>query len=117
MEAASRGASEAGGTTVAILPGGDRRHANAYSQVVIPTDLGEARNVLIVRTADALIAIGGGFGTLSEIAFALKTGTPVVSLGSWELEKAGAPKGRLMEAGSAAEAIRLALQAITDARR
>ena len=103
MEAAARGASEAGGTTIAILPGSDRREANEYSQIAIPTDMGEARNVLIVRAADVVIAVGGEFGTLSEIAFSLKTGTPVVSLGSWELEKAGAPTGTLAEAGSAAE--------------
>jgi uncharacterized protein (TIGR00725 family) len=109
MEAASRGASEAGGATVALLPGADRRHANPFSQIVIPTGMGEARNVLIVRAADALIAIGGEFGTLSEIAFALKIGKPVISLGSWDLEKAGAPAGTLTPAGDAAGAVRAAL--------
>lgn len=113
MEAASRGAVEAGGTTVALLPDADRKHANPYSQVVIPTGMGEARNVLIVRAADAVIAVGGGFGTLSEIAFALKTGKPVVSLGSWDLEKAGAPPGSLIRAESPAAAVAAALDALT----
>ncbi|HEY7875563.1 MAG TPA: TIGR00725 family protein [Actinomycetota bacterium] len=111
MEAAAKGASEAGGTTVAILPGADRRRANAYSDIVIPTDMGEARNVLIVRTADALIALGGEFGTLSEIAFALKIGKPVVSFGSWDLERAGAPAGTLIVADSPKAAAEAALRA------
>ena len=72
MEAACRGAKEAGGTTVGILPGADRAAANPFVDVAIPTGLGEARNALVVRAADAVIAIGGGYGTLSEIALALK---------------------------------------------
>ena len=110
MEAASRGAVEAGGTTLAILPGDDRRHANPYAQIVIPTGMGEARNVLIVRAADVVIAVGGEFGTLSEIAFALRIGKPVVSLGSWDLEKAGAPPGTLAQVGSAPDAVRMAIE-------
>jgi uncharacterized protein (TIGR00725 family) len=86
MEAACRGANEAGGTTVGILPGADRAAANRYVGVAIPTGLGEARNALVVRSADALVAIGGGYGTLSEVAFALKAGKPVVGLGSWAIE-------------------------------
>ena len=85
MEAASKGAYEAGGVTIGILPGSDRREANAFVKVAIPTGMGEARNALVVRTADAVIAIGGEWGTLSEIALARKTGKPVVGLGSWEL--------------------------------
>lgn len=114
MDAACRGASEAGGTTVAILPGDDRRDANPYAQIVLTTGLGEARNVLIVRSADAVIAIGGEFGTLSEIAFALKVGTPVIALDSWDLEKAGAPPGVLARASSPAEAVDLALARARD---
>lgn len=91
MEAACRGAREAGGTTVGILPGTSRSEANPYLSVAVPTGLGEARNALIVRAADALIALYGEFGTLSEIALALKTGVPVVGIGSWELSKGGAP--------------------------
>jgi uncharacterized protein (TIGR00725 family) len=86
MEAACRGAREAGGTTVGLLPGTDRAEANEFVDVVIPTGLGEARNALVVRAADALIAVGGGYGTLSEIALALKAGKRVAGLGTWEIE-------------------------------
>lgn len=86
MEAACRGAREAGGTTVGILPGTDRAAANPYVDIAIPTGLGEARNALVVRAADALVAVGGGYGTLSEIALALKAGKRVVGLGSWEID-------------------------------
>jgi uncharacterized protein (TIGR00725 family) len=86
MEAACRGAKESGGVTVGILPGTDRAAANAFVDVAIPTGLGEARNALVVRAADALIAVGGGYGTLSEIALALKAGKRVVGLDSWEIE-------------------------------
>jgi uncharacterized protein (TIGR00725 family) len=86
MEAACRGAKEAGGTTVGLLPGRDRDDANPYVDIAVPTGLGEARNALVVRTADALIAIGRGYGTLSEIALALRTGKRVVGLGTWEIE-------------------------------
>lgn len=89
MTAACRGATSAGGTTVALLPGSDRAAANPYVSVALPTGLGEVRNALIVRAVDGLIAVGGGYGTLSEIAFALKTGRPVVGLRSWELGAAG----------------------------
>ena len=85
MEAAARGARSAGGVTVGILPGPDRLAANPHIQIGVATDLGQARNVVLVRSADGLIAIGGGYGTLSEIAIALKTGKPVVSIGSWDL--------------------------------
>jgi uncharacterized protein (TIGR00725 family) len=86
MEAACRGAKDGGGTTVGILPGTDRSEANEFVDVAIPTGLGEARNALVVRAADALIAVGGGYGTLSEIALALKAGKRVVGLGSWDIE-------------------------------
>jgi uncharacterized protein (TIGR00725 family) len=86
MEAACRGAKAQGGTTVGILPGADRRAANPHVDVAVATGLGEARNPLVVRAADALIAVGGGYGTLSEIALALRTGVSVVGLGTWEIE-------------------------------
>jgi uncharacterized protein (TIGR00725 family) len=86
MEAACSGAKEAGGTTIGILPGSDRSAANEHVDFAIPTGLGEARNALVVRAADALVAVGGGYGTLSEIAFALKAGKRVVGLGSWDIE-------------------------------
>ena len=110
MEAACRGAKSAGATTVGLLPGRDRRDANAHVDVAIPTGLGEARNALVVRAADALIAVGGGFGTLSEIALALKGGTPVVGIGSWELSRGGQPERVLLEARDAPEAVELALE-------
>jgi uncharacterized protein (TIGR00725 family) len=86
MEAASKGAREAGGTTLGLLPGTDRRDANAWLSVAVPTGMGEMRNTLVVRAADGVIAVGGVWGTLSEIAFARKTGKPVVGLQSWDLD-------------------------------
>ena len=86
MEAACRGAKEAGGLTVGILPGSDSSDANPFVDVVVPTGLGEARNALVVAAADVVIAIGGGYGTLSEIALALKAGKRVIGLGTWEIE-------------------------------
>ena len=95
MEAACRGAKEAGGTTVGILPGTDRSDANEFVDVPIATGLGEGRNAILVRSAEALIAIGGGYGTLSEIALALRRGNRVVGLGTWDIEgvePAGSPE-------------------------
>jgi uncharacterized protein (TIGR00725 family) len=84
MEAACRGARSRGGLTLGLLPGLDRDAANGWVVVAVPTGLGEARNALVVRAADAVVAIGGGWGTLSEIALALKSGVPVVGLDTWE---------------------------------
>lgn len=83
MAAASRGAASAGGTTVGLLPGLERGDANEWVSVAIPTGLGELRNGLVVRAADALVAVGGGYGTLSEVALALKAGKRVVGIGTW----------------------------------
>jgi uncharacterized protein (TIGR00725 family) len=85
MAAACRGAKRAAGLTVGILPTEDRTTANRWIDVAIPTGLGEARNALVVRMADALVAIGGEYGTLSEIALALRAGKPVIGLGTWTL--------------------------------
>ena len=85
MEAACRGARSASGTTVGILPGPTRADANPFVDIAIPTGMGEARNALVVRAADAVIAVGGGVGTLSEIGLALKMGRPVIGLGTWEV--------------------------------
>lgn len=87
MEAACRGAKTAGGTTIGILPGNDREDANRWVDLAIPTGMGEGRNVLVVRASDAVIAVGGEFGTLSEIALALKLGKPVVGLGTWPIRQ------------------------------
>jgi len=85
MEAAARGCAAEGGTTIGILPGDDRRAANPHVSVAIPTGMGEARNALVARAADVVIAVGGEFGTLSEIALALKMDKPVIGIGTWSL--------------------------------
>jgi uncharacterized protein (TIGR00725 family) len=85
MEAACRGARSRRGRTLGILPGDDRDDANGWVEIAVATGLGELRNGLVVRAADAVVAIGGGHGTLSEIALALKLGRPVVGLGTWEV--------------------------------
>ena len=103
MEAACRGAKAGGGTTVGILPGASRADANPHVDVALATGLGEARNALVVRAVDVLVAVGGEYGTLSEIALALKAGKPVVGVGTWEIEGVRA-------AADPAEAVRLALE-------
>jgi uncharacterized protein (TIGR00725 family) len=86
MEAASRGAKSEGGLTVGILPQNDSKEANPFIDIPIVTGLGIGRNVIIARTADALIAIGGEYGTLSEIAFALQMGKPVAGIKTWDIK-------------------------------
>ncbi|MDP9386870.1 MAG: LOG family protein, partial [Actinomycetota bacterium] len=75
-----------GGTTLGVLPGADRSAANRWVDVAVATGMGEARNAVVVRTADAVVAVGGGYGTLSEIALALRIGRPVVGLATWAIE-------------------------------
>ena len=101
MEAACRGAKVAGGLTIGILPGPERSGANRHVDIAIATGINEARNLAIIRTADALVAVGGSYGTLSEIGFALKVGKRVVGLKTWDI------KG-MVPAASAEEAVRLA---------
>jgi uncharacterized protein (TIGR00725 family) len=84
MEAASKGAKEAGGIVIGILPGFSKHDANPYVTIPITTGLSHARNVIIARTADAVIAVSGEYGTLSEIAIALKLGKPVIGIQTWE---------------------------------
>ena len=110
MEAACRGAKEAGGTTIGVLPSGSKSDANRYVDIPIVTGMGTARNVIIVRTADAIIAIDGSYGTLSEIAHALDQGKKVISLRSWPLKKAGVDNELFVEASDPEEAVRLALE-------
>jgi uncharacterized protein (TIGR00725 family) len=86
MESACRGAKQAGGLTVGLLPGSDRSDANPFVDVALPTGLGEARNALVVAAGDAVIAVGRGYGTLSEIALALRAGKRVIGLGTWDVE-------------------------------
>ena len=85
MESASRGARDAGGVVIGILPGDDRSQANPWLTYSIPTGMGEARNSIVVRSSDVLIAIGGSYGTLSEIAFALKWQKPVAGIGTFHI--------------------------------
>jgi uncharacterized protein (TIGR00725 family) len=85
MEAASRGARSRRGRTVGILPGEDREAANGWVEIALATGLGELRNGLVVRAVDAVVAIGGGHGTLSEIGLALRIGRPVIGLGTWDV--------------------------------
>lgn len=85
MAAACRGAVEAGGATLGLLPGEDPDAANQWVTTVVPTGLGEARDVLVVRAAAAVVAVGGGWGTLAEVALALRSRVPVLGIDSWEL--------------------------------
>lgn len=110
MEAACRGARTGGGTTVGVLPDSDRRRVNEHVDVALATGLGEARNAIVAAAADVVIAVGGAYGTLSEIALALVAGKPVVGLRTWELGREGRPDERILRAGSAAEAVALALE-------
>ena len=116
MEAACRGAKAEGGTTLGILPTHDRGDANEWVDVAVPTGLGEARNALVVRAADALVAVAGEFGTLSEIALALKVGTPVVGLETWELARSGRRVEAIVVAETPADAADRAI-ALATARR
>jgi uncharacterized protein (TIGR00725 family) len=111
MAAASRGAASAGGTTIGLLPGVDRADANPWVTVAVPTGLGEGRNVLVVRSADAVVAFGGGYGTLSEIALALRAGLTVVGLGTWDIGRDGLTDAGILPAAGVGEAVVLALAA------
>ena len=106
MEAASKGATEAGGTTVGILPGFSKEDANKYVSIPITTGLSHARNIVIVRSADAVIAVSGEYGTLSEIAVALKLGKPVIGIKTWEHIDG------LIEAKSSQEAVNKAFELV-----
>lgn len=109
MEAACRGAAEHGGLTVGVLPGDSRLAANPYVRVPVVTGMGEARNVLVVKTSQAIIAVEGRYGTLSEIALALKLGIPVVGISTWDLHRRGQRDEGIRSAGSPAEAVEMAL--------
>jgi uncharacterized protein (TIGR00725 family) len=117
MEAACRGAHAGGGLTVGILPGRDRTEANRHVDVAIPTGMGEARNALVVRAADAVVAVDGEYGTLAEIALALQAAVPVVGLGTWELGRGGVPDDGVVRAEDPARAVALVLALARSARR
>lgn len=112
MEAACRGARSAGGMTVGILPGASRMDANRFVTIPIATGLGEARNAVVVRSAQAVIAIGGEFGTLTEIAFALKFGLPVIGLRTWELAHPLGARVSILRVDTPEAAVHSALAAI-----
>ena len=110
MEAACRGAAVEEGITVGILPGSDPVSANPHVQIPIATGLGEARNVIIIKSAHAVIAIDGEYGTLSEIAFALKSGKPVIGLNTWELSHEGKRLDSIYECDDAVDAVETAIK-------
>jgi uncharacterized protein (TIGR00725 family) len=112
MEAACKGAFEEGGTTVGILPGNDRTTANQFVKIPIVTGLGYARNVIVIKSAEAAIAISGSYGTLSEISYARQSGIPVVGLNTWEISKNKKSDETIVRADSAAEAVDKALELI-----
>jgi uncharacterized protein (TIGR00725 family) len=122
MEAACLGAKEGGGLTIGVLPGAERAAANPHVDVALTTGLGELRNGLLVRFSDALIAVGGGWGTLSEIAFAMRTGHSVVSLAGWErvlgaeAHRSGTAGASLHRAEDAEQAVRTALNVVGASR-
>ncbi len=114
MEAACRGAKQAGGLTLGILPGASRYEGNRYLDMSIPTGMGEMRNALVVRSSDAVLAVGGGFGTLSEIALALKLDKPIAGVGTWSAS-VGDVTAPIPSAASPAQAVRILLQTLGDA--
>jgi len=109
MEAACRGAKSKAGLTVGILPGQDSSTANPWVDVPVVTGIGEARNVAVVKSAQAVIAIGGSYGTLSEIAYALKSGIPVIGLNTWSLSRNGREDDSIVRVQSAVEAVNKAI--------
>lgn len=109
MEAASRGAREGGGTVVGVLPGTDRTRANVHADITVPTGIGHGRNLAVVASGDVVVAVGGEWGTLSEIALAGVLGRPVVAVSGWRLEHSGELPPGVHYAASAAEAVELAV--------
>jgi uncharacterized protein (TIGR00725 family) len=110
MEAACRGTREGGGIAVGILPGVSESEANPYVEIPIVTGMGEARNIIIARSAHAVIAIGGSYGTLSEIAYALRFGTPVIGVGTWHMDRETHVLPPIHRVDSPEEAVALALE-------
>jgi uncharacterized protein (TIGR00725 family) len=105
MEAVCRGAKSKGGLTIGILPGQDSGAANPWVDIPVVTGMGEARNVAVVKSAQAVIAIGGSYGTLSEIAHALKNSIPVIGLNTWSLSRNGREDDSIIRVQNAAEAV------------
>jgi hypothetical protein len=114
MDAASRGASEAGGLSVGLLPGTDRSRANPYADITIVTGVGHARNLAVVASGDVVVAVGGEWGTLSEIGLAGVLGRPVVLVGGWRLDHAVALPSEVHYAADADEAVAAAARLCAD---
>ncbi len=106
MEAAAKGAKEAGGLTIGILPQDKKKYANPYIDIPIVTGFGIGRNVIIARTADAIIAVGGAYGTLSEIAYALQLGKPIIGIDTWDIDG-------VLRAVDAEDAVRKAVKVVS----
>ena len=114
MEAACKGAAEAGGLTIGILPGDSRMAANPYVKIPIVTGLGYARNVAVVKSSQAIIAIDGSYGTLSEIGHALQNGVPVIGLGTWSLAIDGKTDDSIIHVNNPKEAVSKAVKLATN---
>jgi len=114
MEAACKGASSQGGVTIGILPGDSRQAANPHIQIPIVTGMGYARNITVVKSAHAVIAIGGNYGTLSEISHALQNGIPVIGLNTWSLSRKGQQDDSIIPAQNPTEAVDKALELATN---
>jgi len=112
MEAVCRGAKSKGGLTIGVLPGEDSSMANQYIDIPIVTGVGYARNMAVVKSAQAAIAIGGNYGTLSEIAYALKKSIPVIGLNTWSLSRNGQEGDPIIRVRNAAEAVDRAIAAV-----
>ena len=113
MAAACEGAKSGGGLTVGILPMHEKRYANPYVDIAIPTGMHEARNAIVALAGDAVVAIGGGFGTLSEIALALRAGRLVVALSTWELDTARIEGAPFVRATTPEEAVSLVVAEVS----
>ena len=112
MKAACKGASSEGGITIGILPGDNRRQANPYVQIPIVTGVGYARNAIVVKSAQAVIAVGGSYGTLSEIGHALQNDIPVIGLNTWSLSRNAQPEDSIIPAKNPTDAVGKALELI-----
>jgi uncharacterized protein (TIGR00725 family) len=114
MEAACRGAASEGGLTIGILPGEDRRAANPFVRIPVVTGMGYARNVAVVRSCQAVIAVDGSYGTLSEIGHALQGGVPVIGLNTWSLARDGRADTAIIPAATPADAVDIAMSLIEE---
>lgn len=112
MKAACKGANSRNGVTIGVLPGNSRQEANPFVQIPIVTGIGYARNIIVVKSAQAVIAISGSYGTLTEISHALQNGIPVISLNTWTISKNGQEDKSIIPAQNPAEAVTKALSLI-----